>query len=175
MKHNIKTIILTVLQYIVLIAPTAAYAIYTYQQTLQYTMTAQSKGCFWALVAAAILGAIVYGIFRKRYDRYVQGFVQQKTDLETNPGNELLIKKVAEKKVIIENIDYLVALIPVLIAITIVAAFQTAIEQLLILLCVVAGSLAAKIALHLLTTAVQKRDMLKKCNKNKEDEYVRQG
>lgn len=161
MKHNAMSILTTVVEWIVLIAPTTGYAIYCYEDTLQYTMTATSKGCFWSLIALAILAAVLYGIFRKRYDRYVQGFVQQKTDLETNPDNELLIKKVAEKKNIIENIDYVVALIPVLIALTVLYAFQTAIEQLVLMLIIVAGSLVGKIVIHLITTSIQKAAALK--------------
>lgn len=170
MKHNATSIITTVVEWIVLIAPTTGYAIYCYEDTLQYTMTTTSKGCFWALIALAILAAVLYGIFRKRYDRYVQGFVQQKTDLETNPDNELLIKKVAEKKNIIENIDYVVALFPVLIALCVLYAFQTAIEQLVLMLIIVAGSLIAKIALHVVTTAIQKAAAMARLKKGGDGE-----
>jgi len=162
MKHNVKSIVSLVVEYVVLIAPTAGYAIYCYYDTLQYTMSAQSKGSFWTLVALAVLAAVLFGIFRKRYDRYVQGYVQQKTDLETNPDNELLIKKVAEKKGVIENVDYVVALFPVLIALTVVSAFQQAVDQLMILLTTVSASLIGKIGLHTLTIAIQKRVMLNK-------------
>lgn len=166
MKHNAKSLILMVAEYLVLIAPTTGYAIYCYQDTLQYTMTATSKGSFWSLVAVAILASVLFGIFRKKYDRYVQGYVQQKTDLETNPTNELLIKRVAHKKKIIDNLDYVVALFPVLILMSVIGAFQQAIEQLLILLSVVAGSLIGKISLHLLTIFVEEHDMLKKAEKD---------
>ena len=166
MKHNAKSLILIISEYLVLIAPTTGYAIYCYQDTLQYTMTATSKGSFWSLVAVAILASVLFGIFRKKYDRYVQGFVQQKTDLETNPTNELLIKRVANKKKIIDNLDYVVALFPVLILMSVIGAFQQAIEQLLILLSVVAGSLIGKISLHLLTIFVEEHDMLKKIEKD---------
>lgn len=166
MKHNAKSLILIISEYLVLIAPTAGYAIYCYQDTLQYTMTATSKGSFWSLVAVAILASVLFGIFRKKYDRYVQGYVQQKTDLETNPTNELLIKRVAHKKKIIDNLDYVVALFPVLILMSVIGAFQQAIEQLLILLSVVAGSLVGKISLHLLTIFVEEHDMLKKIEKD---------
>ena len=166
MKHNAKPLILIISEYLVLIAPTTGYAIYCYQDTLQYTMTATSKGSFWSLVAVAILASVLFGIFRKKYDRYVQGFVQQKTDLETNPTNELLIKRVAHKKKIIDNLDYVVALFPVLILMSVIGAFQQAIEQLLILLSVVAGSLIGKISLHLLTIFVEEHDMLKKIEKD---------
>ena len=166
MKHNAKSLILMVAEYLVLIAPTTGYAIYCYQDTLQYTMTATSKGSFWSLVAVAILASVLFGIFRKKYDRYVQGYVQQKTDLETNPTNELLIKRVANKKKIIDNLDYVVALFPVLILMSVIGAFQQAIEQLLILLSVVAGSLIGKISLHLLTIFVEEHDMLKKIEKD---------
>lgn len=166
MKHNAKSLILMVAEYLVLIAPTTGYAIYCYQDTLQYTMTATSKGSFWSLVAVAILASVLFGIFRKKYDRYVQGYVQQKTDLETNPTNELLIKRVAHKKKIIDNLDYVVALFPVLILMSVIGAFQQAIEQLLILLSVVAGSLIGKISLHLLTIFVEEHDMLKKIEKD---------
>ena len=166
MKHNAKSLILIISEYLVLIAPTTGYAIYCYQDTLQYTMTATSKGRFWSLVAVAILASVLFGIFRKKYDRYVQGYVQQKTDLETNPTNELLIKRVARKKKIIDNLDYVVALFPVLILMSVIGAFQQAIEQLLILLSVVAGSLIGKISLHLLTIFVEEHDMLKKIEKD---------
>ena len=166
MKHNAKSLILIISEYLVLIAPTTGYAIYCYQDTLQYTMTATSKGSFWSLVAVAILASVLFGIFRKKYDRYVQGYVQQKTDLETNPTNELLIKRVANKKKIIDNIDYVVALFPVLILMSVIGAFQYAIEQLLILLSVVACSLIGKISLHLLTIFVEEHDMLKKIEKD---------
>lgn len=166
MKHNAKSLILMVAEYLVLIAPTTGYAIYCYQDTLQYTMTATSKGSFWSLVAVAILASVLFGIFRKKYDRYVQGYVQQKTDLETNPTNELLIKRVAHKKKIIDNLDYVVALFPVLILMSVIGAFQQAIDQLLILLSVVAGSLIGKISLHLLTIFVEEHDMLKKIEKD---------
>ena len=166
MKHNAKSLILIISEYLVLIAPTTWYAIYCYQDTLQYTMTATSKGSFWSLVAVAILASVLFGIFRKKYDRYVQGYVQQKTDLETNPTNELLIKRVAQKKKIIDNLDYVVALFPVLILMSVIGAFQQAIEQLLILLSVVAGSLIGKISLHLLTIFVEEHDMLKKIEKD---------
>lgn len=166
MKHNAKSLILFIMEYLILIAPTTGYAIYCYQDTLQYTMTATSKGSFWSLVSVAILASVLFGIFRKKYDRYVQGFVQQKTDLETNPTNELLIKRVAHKKKIIDNIDYVVALFPVLILMSVIGAFQQAIEQLLILLSVVASSLIGKISLHLLTIFVEEYDMLKKAEKD---------
>ena len=166
MKHNAKSLILIISEYLVLIAPTTGYAIYCYQDTLQYTMTATSKGSFWSLVAVAILASVLFGIFRKKYDRYVQGYVQQKTDLETNPTNELLINRVARKKKIIDNLDYVVALFPVLILMSVIGAFQQAIEQLLILLSVVAGSLIGKISLHLLTIFVEEHDMLKKIEKD---------
>nr|DAG57136.1 MAG TPA: hypothetical protein [Caudoviricetes sp.] len=168
MKHNAKSLILIISEYLVLIAPTTGYAIYCYQDTLQYTMTATSKGSFWSLVAVAILASVLFGIFRKKYDRYVQGYVQQKTDLETNPTNELLIKRVARKKKIIDNLDYVVALFPVLILMSVIGAFQQAIEQLLILLSVVASSLIGKISLHLLTIFVEEHDMLKKIEKDGE-------
>lgn len=168
MKHNAKSLILIISEYLVLIAPTTGYAIYCYQDTLQYTMTATSKGSFWSLVAVAILASVLFGIFRKKYDRYVQGYVQQKTDLETNPTNELLIKRVARKKKIIDNLDYVVALFPVLILMSVIGAFHQAIEQLLILLSVVAGSLIGKISLHLLTIFVEEHDMLKKIEKDGE-------
>lgn len=165
MKHNAKSWILFIMEHLILIAPTTGYAIYCYQDTLQYTMTATSKGSFWSLVAVAILASVLFGIFRKKYDRYVQGYVQQKTDLETNPTNELLIKRVAHKKKIIDNLDYVVALFPVLILMSVIGAFQQAIEQLLILLSVVASSLIGKISLHLLTIFVEEHDMLKRVEK----------
>lgn len=164
MKKSIPSIILTVIEYLVLIAPTTGYAIYCYEDTLQYTMTATSKGTFWTLISLAILVAVIYGIFKKKYERYVDGFVQQKTDLETDPNNELLIKKVAEKKSIIETFDYIVALFPLMISITILHAFQTAIDQLVILLTIITGSILGKIACHLASISLSKHAMLNKIN-----------
>lgn len=168
MKKNAKSIILTAFEWLILIAPTSGYAIYCYVKTLQYSMTAQSKGCFWTLIAVAILAAVVFQVFRRKYDRFVQGYVQQKTDLETNPDNELLVKAVAKKAKVVDNLDFFVILIPILILCTVLYAFQTAIEQLITLLMIVAGSLLAKIGLHSIKLSVQKRDMLSK----KESEKV---
>jgi len=162
MKKSLPNIILTLVEYLVLIAPTTGYAIYCYEDTLQYTMSASSKGTFWTLIALATLVAVIYGIFKKKYERYVDGYVQQKTDLETDPNNELLIKKVAEKKSIIETIDYIVALFPVMIAITVLYAFEKAMDQLVILLTIVAGSLLAKVATHLANISVSKHAMISK-------------
>lgn len=162
MKHNPKSIVTMVMEYVILIAPTAGYSIYCYYDTLQYTMSSTSKGSFWMLIALALLASVLFGIFRKRYDRYVQGYVQQKTDLETNPDNELLIKRVAKKKEIIENVDYVVALFPILILLTVVSAFQQAIDQLMILLVTIAGSVIGKIGMHLITINLEKSEMVKK-------------
>ena len=160
MKKNVSSIIATLLEYLVLIAPTTGYAIYCYTDTLQYTMTATSKGTFWTIIGLCILAGVIFCIFKKKYDRYVAGYVQQKTDLETNPTNELLIKKVAEKKIIIENLDYVVAAIPVAIAITVLRAFQGAIDQLLVLLEVVLMSLAGKVCMHILSVELAKKGMI---------------
>lgn len=165
MKNNAKSILLTLMEWIVLIAPTSGYAIYCYEDTLQYTMTAQSKGCFWTLIAVAILVAVIFQIFRKRYDRFVQGYIQQKTDLETNPDNELLVKAVSRKAEIVDNLDYVVMLIPILILSTVLYAFQTAVEQLITLLLVVSGSLIGKIGLHAIKLSVQRHDMLRRIDK----------
>lgn len=168
MKNNAKSILLTLFEWLVLIAPTAGYAIYCYEDTLQYTMTAQSKGCFWGLIAVAVLAAVIFQIFKKKYDRFVNSYVQQKTDLETNPDNELLIKAVAKKAEIIENLDYAVALIPLLILCTVLYAFQTAIDQLIMLLMILAASLAAKMGVHSIKLAVQKRDMTARAKGDKQ-------
>lgn len=162
MKNNAKSIILMLMEWLVLIAPSSGYAIYCYEDTLQYTMTAQSKGCFWSLIAVAILAAVIFQIFRKKYDRFVQGYVQQKTDLETNPNNELLVKAVSRKAEIVDNLDYVIALVPLLILCTVLYAFQTAVDQLITLLMIVAGSLIAKIGVHSIKLNVQRRDMLNK-------------
>ena len=165
MKRNGKSIFLTLMEWLVLIAPTAGYAIYCYEDTLQYTMTARSKGCFWTLIAVAILAAVIFQIFRKRYDRFVQGYIQQKTDLETNPENELLVKAVARKAKVVDNLDFFVILIPILILCTVLYAFQTAIEQLIALLMIVAGSLLGKMGIHLISLSVQRHDMLRRIDK----------
>lgn len=165
MKKNVKSILLTIMEWIVLIAPTSGYAIYCYEDTLQYTMTAQSKGCFWTLIAVAVLAAVIFQIFRKKYDRFVQGYIQQKTDLETNPDNELLVRAVARKAEFVDNLDYAVILIPILILSTVLYAFQAAVEQLITLLMVVSGSIIAKISIHTVNLAVQRNDMLGRMDK----------
>ncbi len=165
MKNNAKSILLTIMEWLVLIAPTSGYAIYCYEDTLQYTMTAQSKGCFWTLIAVAILAAVIFQIFRKKYDRFVQGYIQQKTDLETNPDNKLLIKAVARKAELVDNLDYVVILIPILLLCTVLYAFQTAVEQLITLLTVVSCSIIAKIGLHAIRLNVQRQDMLRRIDK----------
>lgn len=167
MKNNTKSIILTLFEWLVLIAPTSGYAIYCYQDTLQYTMTAQSKGCFWTLIAVAVLAAVIFQIFRKKYDRFVQSYIQQKTDLETNPDNELLVKAVERKAKVVDNLDFFVILVPILILCTVLYAFQSAVEQLITLLMVIAGSLIAKIGVHFIKLSVQKRDMLNKAKETK--------
>lgn len=168
MKHNWKSVLSEITEYIVLIAPTVGYQIYCYTDTLQHTMSNSSKGAFWTLISAAILAAVLYKLAKKRYDRFVQGWVQQKTDLETKPDDALLIEKVYDKAKVIENLDYLFAALPILILLTVVAAFQTAIEQLIILLEVMAASLFGKIALHTLTIHLEKTAMLKPIKKDGE-------
>ena len=159
MKNNAKSILLTIMEWLVLIMPTSGYAIYCYEHTLQYTMTSQSKGCFWTLITVAVLATVIFQIFRKKYDRFVQGYIQQKTDLETNPDNELLIKAVARKAELVDNLDYIVILIPILLLCTVLYAFQTAVEQLITLLTVVSGSVIA------IRLNVQRRDMLRRIDK----------
>lgn len=165
MKKNAPAIVLMVFEYIVAIAPIVGYSIYTYVDTLQYTMTPASKGSFWSIIACCIMLFVLFSIFKKKYDRYVQGFVQQKTDLETNPENELLIKQVTKKATIIENIDWLIPVLPLTIALCVVHAFSGAIEQLETLLMIVIGSLVGKVGLHCAGLQVSKNNMLGKLNK----------
>lgn len=165
MKKTWYSVISALMEYVVLIAPTAGYAIYCYEDTLQYSMSQSSKGVFWSLIIVAILAAILFKIFKTKYERYVAGYVQQKTDLETRPGDELLIKKVAEKSNIIDNLDYIVAAIPVMILLTVLAAFQSAIQQLMIILEIIIVSLIAKSGVHCATVAMKKHAMLKKIDK----------
>lgn len=169
MKKNWKSILCELTEYLALIAPTMGYSIYVYVETLQKSMSSTSKGAFWTLISAAIVVAVVFRVFKKRYERFVQGYVQQKTDLETRPGDELLIKKVAEKADIIDNLDYIVAAIPVMILLTVLAAFQSAIEQLMIILEIMIVSLVAKTGLHCVTVAMKKHAMLKKIEEKGND------
>ena len=73
-----------------------------------------------------------------------------------------------EKKIVIENLDFLVAAIPVAIAITVLRAFQGAIDQLLILLEIVLLSLVGKVALHTISVVLAKKGMLAKTEKDGE-------
>lgn len=156
MKHNAKSIISMIMEYLILIAPTAGYSIYCYQDTLQYTMSNESKGAFWSLISLAILVSVVFAIFKKQYNRYVDGYVYQKNKLEVEPENKLLVKKVAEKKVVIDNIDYLVAVIPLAILLTIISAFSQSIDQLTLIVEIVIASILGKVGLHNITVYLQK-------------------
>lgn len=156
MKHNAKSIISMIMEYLILIAPTAGYSIYCYQDTLQYTMSNESKGAFWSLISLAILVSVVFAIFKKQYNRYVDGYVYQKNKLEVEPENKLLVKKVAEKKVVIDNIDYLVAVIPLAILLTIISAFSQSIDQLTLIVEIVIASILGKVGLHNITVHLQK-------------------
>lgn len=160
MKRNWKSNISAIMEYLVLIAPTAGYSIYCYEDTLQYTMSSSSKGTFWTLIGIAILASVIYKIFKTKYDRYVAGYIQQKTDLETHPTDELLIKKVAEKENVVANLDYIIILLPILIIISVLSAFANAIENLMLIFEIMAGSIAGKISLHCLTTYLKKSGML---------------
>lgn len=145
-----------IMEYLILIAPTAGYSIYCYQDTLQYTMSNESKGAFWSLISLAILVSVVFAIFKKQYNRYVDGYVYQKNKLEVEPENKLLVKKVAEKKVVIDNIDYLVAVIPLAILLTIISAFSQSIDQLTLIVEIVIASILGKVGLHNITVHLQK-------------------
>ena len=160
MKKNWKSILCEITEYLALIAPTMGYSIYVYVETLEKSMSSTSKGAFWTLISASIVVAVIFRVFKKRYERFVQGYVQQKTDLETKPNDELLIKKVAEKSTIIENVDYLICVIPLLIFIVILSAFAQAIEQLILILEIMACSLVAKVGLHALTLHLERGGML---------------
>mgnify|MGYP006990124555 CR=1 FL=1 len=59
MKNNAKSILLTLMEWLVLIAPTSGYAIYCYEDILQYTMTSQSKGCSSILTPSCIAISIL--------------------------------------------------------------------------------------------------------------------
>jgi hypothetical protein len=166
MKSNAKSTICQVLEWLALIAPAGGYSIYSYYMTLQYTMSDSAKGGFWSLIALTILGAVLYNIFKKKYERYVQGYVQQKTDLETNPQNELLIKKVAEKSEIIENIDWVIVIIPLLLTLTVLKAFQNSLEQLILIFEIIIASLCGKVGLHSLTIYFKKSGMMDNISDN---------
>lgn len=77
----------------------------------------------------------------------------------------MLIKAVARKAELVDNLDYVVILIPILLLCTVLYAFQTAVEQLITLLTVVSGSVIAKIGLHAIRLNVQRRDMLRRIDK----------
>lgn len=162
MKKNAPAVIITVLEYLVMLAPMVGYSGYVYNETLQHTMSASSKGSFWAIIGCCILLFVAFSIFKKNYDRYVQGYIQQKTDLETQTDNEKLVKAVAKKATIIENVDWLIPVFPLTIALCVLHAFDGAIEQLETLLMIVIGSLLGKVGLHTIGLQVSKNAMLKK-------------
>lgn len=153
MKRNPKTIMLAIMEYIVLIAPTAGYAIYSYTDTLQYTMSANSKGFFWTLISLAILCAIIYGIFKGQYDEYLKGYYQHKADLKvTEHPSELLVKTVAKEEKVVSNIRYIPIVFYLLMALAVLSAFQNAIEKLELIIEIIAASVFGKMCLHCVTT-----------------------
>jgi hypothetical protein len=119
MKWNAKAVFSAVLEYIVLLAPPIGYSIYSYVSTLQYTLTEGQVASFWATFGVAIVGIVVVAIGYKRfkvlYGRYTSAYVQQKTDLETRPNDQVLIEKVSAKAKVIESMDYIVVGMPLLI------------------------------------------------------------
>lgn len=62
----------------------------------------------------------------------------------------------------IHGAEYVVALFPILILLSVISAFQQAIDQLMILLMTVAGSIIGKISLHFVTIGLEKSEMLKR-------------
>ena len=163
MKRNPKTIMSAIMEYIVLIAPTAGYAIYSYTDTLQYTMCANSKGFFWTLISLAILCAIIYGIFKSRYDEYLKGYYQHKADLKVadNPS-ELLVKTVAKEEKVVSNITYIPIMFYLLMALAVLSAFRDAIEKLELIIEIIAASVFGKMCLHCLTTHLREVATIKK-------------
>ena len=163
MKRNPKTIMSAIMEYIVLIAPTAGYAIYSYTDTLQYTMSANSKGFFWTLISLAILCAIIYGIFKSKYDEYLKGYYQHKADLKVadNPS-ELLVKTVAKEEKVVSNIRFIPIMFYLLMALAGLSAFKDAIEKLELIIEIIAGSVFGKMCLHCLTTHLREVATIKK-------------
>ena len=142
------------MEYIVLIAPTAGYAIYSYTDTLQYTMSANSKGFFWTLIS---------GIFKSRYDEYLKGYYQHKADLKVadNPS-ELLVKTVAKEEKVVSNITYIPIMFYLLMALAVLSAFRDAIEKLELIIEIIAASVFGKVCLHCLTTHLREVATIKK-------------
>ena len=163
MKRNPKTIMSAIMEYIVLIAPTAGYAIYSYTDTLQYTMSANSKGFFWTLISLAILCAIIYGIFKSKYDEYLKGYYQHKADLKVadNPS-ELLVKTVAKEEKVVSNITYRPIRFYLLRAFAVFSTVRDAIEKLELIIEIIAASVFGKMCLHCLTVHLREVATIKK-------------
>lgn len=169
MKHNVKSIISMISEWIILIAPTTGYAIYSYADTLQYSMTATSKGGFWTIISLALLLLVLLKVFKKKYAEFKQGYVQLKTDLKVQKNNEALIHEVAKERVVVDNLDYIDIIIPLLIALAFVIAFKQAVEQLQLIIEILIGSIVGKICMHNVTLALQKSGMLKQEEDNKDE------
>ena len=169
MKKNVSSIITQLLEYIVLFAPLTGYSIYCYADTLRYTMTAASKGTFWTIIGFCILAGIIYKLFSKKYERYQEEYVVMKADLRNHPDNPTGVKNVAQAKTIIENLDYVIVALPIIITLAVLKAFQFAIDQLIILLEIAVLSLVGKVCLHTLTVALQKKGALDKIEDGGED------
>lgn len=160
MKKNLTPAVAWLVELLVLIGPTAGYSIYCYVDTLQYTMTPTSKGTFWTVISLTILAAIIFRIFKTKYERYQEEYVVMKADLRNHPNNPTGVQNVARAKTIIENLDYLVAAFPIAIAVTVLKAFEGAIDNLIIILEIAGMSLAGKIATHALFIEFQKKQTL---------------
>ena len=163
MKRNPKTIMSAIMEYIVLIAPTAGYAIYSYTDTLQYTMSANSKGFFWTLISLAILCAIIYGIFKSKYDEYLKGYYLHNADLKVSDNpSELLVKTVAKEEKVVSNITYIPIMFYLLMALAVLSAFRDAIEKLERIIEIIAASVFGKMCLHCLTVHLREVATIKK-------------
>lgn len=168
MKKNVSSILIEVLEWLVMIVPMGGYSAYIYNETLQYTMSPTSKGTFWSLIGLSILAAILFRVFKQKYKDYRFGYVKQKTELETEENNIAKINAVARKEKVIENLEFVIMLIPIAIIITVLKAFQSAIDQLIVLLEIILMSIAGKIVLHTIHIETEKQAMLKKADKGGE-------
>ena len=165
MKWNAKAVFTAVLEYITLLAPPIGYSIYAYVSTLQYTLTEGQVASFWATFGIAVASIIIVFIGHKRfktlYDRYTQSYVQQKTDLETRPNDEVLIEKVASKAKVVESLDYVAIGIPLLIVTLLLYILQSAIGEVIGILTMTTCGILGKAGIHTVTVYLKAANMKK--------------
>lgn len=172
MKHNWKSILSMFLEYVALLGPAAGYCGYAYATTLTYKLSEGQVAGFWAVFGIAIVAVFIVSLTYKRikqkFSEYRQKYIQQCADLEEEPGNEKLIKLVAQKSKIIESIDYVMLAFPIIIWTLLLYLLQNAIVEVIGILATMSIGLLGKAAVHTLTVHEKEKGAIAKAQINGE-------